>query len=121
MKNLKRVYDFLVATATFDSPRGYHGEMSPRPAAEIAAGGTHSPCALQGDKILLCDLYTEERGFTPLCDGLRSARDRVEQRNVIEAFLENSDVGRKLRRRIEDRLRKDVSALLTAAAALWEI
>jgi hypothetical protein len=120
MENLKKVYDFLVATATFDAPRGYHGVMASRPAAEIAAGGTSSPCALQGEQILLCDLNAEERGFTPLCEGLRSARDRAEQRDAIEAFL-RSDFGRKLRRRIEDRLRKDSASLLTAAAALREV
>ena len=121
MENLKGLYDFLVATATFDAPRGYHGTMAARPALEIGTGGTHSPAALQGEEILLCDINAEERGFQPLHEGLKTARDRREQRNVIETFLKNSEVGKRLRRRIEDRLRKNVGDLLTAAAALHEV
>jgi hypothetical protein len=121
MENLKGLYDFLVATATFDAPRGFNGAMDARPALEIGTGGTHSPAELQGDEILLCDICTEERGFQPLHEGLKTARDRREQRNVIETFLKKSEVGKRLRRRIEDRLRKNVGDLLTAAAALHEV
>jgi hypothetical protein len=121
MENLKGLYDFLVATATFDAPRGYHGAMAARPALVIGAGGTHSPATLQGEEIILCDINAEGRGFQPLHEGLRAARDRSEQRDAIEAFIKNSEVGKHLRRRIEDRLRKNVGDLLTAAAALHEV
>jgi hypothetical protein len=120
MENLRQLHNFLVATATFDAPRGYHGTMAARPALEIGTGGTHSPAALQGEEILLCDINAEERGFQPLHEGLKTARDRREQRDAIEAFLKN-EVGKRLRRRIEDRLRKNVGDLLTAAAALHEV
>jgi hypothetical protein len=118
MENLKRLYEFLVASATFEAPRGYHGAMEFRPALEIGEGGTHSPAALQGDEIVLCDINAEERGFAPLGDALRTARDRREQRNAIETFLKTSEAGKRLRRQIEDRLRKSVGDLLTTAAAL---
>ena len=76
MENLKELHELLVATATFDAPRGFHGEEAARPALVIGAGGTHSPAKLQGDEILLCDVNPEEIGFQPLHEGLKTARDR---------------------------------------------
>ena len=94
-------------------PQGYE-RHSP---LEISGGGTVHPCDIQGEKIALCDVGSQREEIAALAEGLRSADSRVAQIRAIGSFCK-SPACRVLRRRAEEKLRKDPESFLRVIAAL---